>query len=169
MGAPAVNHLHSGDLGNKSNPDLRRLGSSWVLLCFGLALHVTDEALTGFLNIYNPTAREIARRLGFGPPTFEFRDWLAGLILGVVVVLALSPFAFQNSRGWRPLAWFFAGLMFLNALGHTAGTIAGRSFADITWPRPMPGFYSSPFILAASIWLIVNLRRTRVRCGISTG
>jgi hypothetical protein len=141
----------------------RRLGVAWVLLCFGLALHVADEALTGFLNVYNPTAREIARRAGFGPPTFEFRDWLTGLIIGVCVLLAFSPFAFRNSRGWRPLGWFFAGLMLVNGLAHTAGTIRGHSFPDITWPRPMPGFYSSPFIIAASIWLMVNLRRTRMR------
>lgn len=140
---------------------LRRLGIAWILLCLGLALHVADEALTGFLSVYNPTAREIARRVGFGPPTFSFGVWLAGLIFAVCVLLALSPFAFLNRRAWRPLAWFFAGLMLLNGLGHTAGTLLGRTFADITFPRPMPGFYSSPFIFAASLWLLWNLGRTR--------
>ena len=140
---------------------LRRLGIAWVLLCLGLALHVTDEAMTGFLNVYNPTAREIARRTGFSPPTFTFASWLAGLILAVIVLLALSPFAFRNARAWRPLAYFFAAIMLLNGLGHTMGTILGHSFPDITFPRPMPGFYSSPFILAASLWLFWNLRQTR--------
>ncbi len=118
----------------------RRLGIAWVLLCVGLALHVADEALTGFLSVYNPTAREIGRRIGFGPPTFDFGAWLGGLIFAVCALLALSPFAFRNSRAWRPLGWFFAGLMLLNGVGHIAGTIAGRSFPDITFPRPMPGF-----------------------------
>jgi hypothetical protein len=140
---------------------LRRLGAAWILLCVGLALHVTDEALTGFLDVYNPTAREIARRTGFGPPTFTFDSWLAGLVFGVCVLLALSPFAFQNSRAWRQLAYFFALIMLMNGVGHTLGTILGHSFPDITFPRPMPGFYSSPFILAGSLWLFWNLRQTR--------
>ena len=160
MGAPAAGHLDTA-LSDRTDLELRRLGWAWVLLCLGLALHVTDEALTGFLDIYNPTVREIKARLGFGPPPFDFRVWLTALIAAVVVLLLLSPFAFRNSRGWRPLAWGFAVLMILNGLNHTAGTILGHSFADITWPRPMPGFYSSPFIIAASIWLIWNLRRTR--------
>lgn len=160
MGAPAAGHLHTSEAG-RPGPELRRLGSAWVLLCLGLALHVTDEALTGFLDIYNPTAREIARRVGFGPPTFTFAEWLGGLIVGIVVLLSLSPFAFQNRRGWRPLAWFFATLMLLNAVSHTVGTFRGHSFSDITWARPMPGFYSSPFMFAASLWLIWNLRRTQ--------
>jgi hypothetical protein len=140
---------------------LRRLGIAWVLLCLGLALHVADEALTGFLNVYNPTAREIARRTGFGPPTFTFGVWLGGLIFAVCVLLMLSPAAFRNARAWRPLAYVFATIMLLNAISHTVGSILGHSFADITFPRPMPGFYSSPVMLAASLWLFWNLRQTR--------
>ncbi len=142
---------------------LRRLGMAWILLCVGLAVHVTDEALTGFLSVYNPTAREISRRVGFGPPTFSFGMWLGGLIFATCALLALSPFAFQNRRAWRPLAWFFGVLMLLNGVSHTAGTILGRTFADISFPRPMPGFYSSPFIFAAAVWLLWNLRSTRGR------
>jgi hypothetical protein len=136
----------------------RRLGISWVVLCFGLALHVTDEALTGFLSVYNPTAREIARRYGFGPPTFGFGEWLGGLIFAVCVLSALSPFAFRNSRAWRPIGYIFAVIMLANGISHTVGTILGHSFSDIRFPRPMPGFYSSPFIFAAGLWLFWNLR-----------
>lgn len=143
--------------------DLRRLGIAWVVLCLGLALHVADEALTGFLAVYNPTAREIARRVGFGPPTFTFGVWLGGLIFAVCALLVLSPLAFQNRRAWRPPAYFFAAIMLLNGLSHTAGTLLGRTFADITFARPMPGFYSSPFIFAASLWLFWNLHHTRRR------
>jgi hypothetical protein len=160
MATATTNPVTSGDSARSPN-SLRRLGIAWVLLCLGLALHVTDEALTGFLDVYNPTAREIARRTGFSPPTFTFESWLAGLIFGVFVLLALSPFAFQNSRAWRPLAYVFAAIMLLNGIGHTVGTILGHSFPDITFPRPMPGFYSSPLILAAALWLFWNLRQTR--------
>jgi hypothetical protein len=39
----------------------------------------------------------------------------------------------------------------------------------VTFPRPAPGFYSSPFLFAASVWLMVRLRRTaRVDFQLST-
>ena len=48
-----------------------------------------------------------------------------------------------------------------NALGHILGTIAGRTFAEVRFPRPMPGFYSYPLLLLASLWLFLSLWRTR--------
>lgn len=159
----ATSALKTAEPNQPGEAATRRLGIAWVLLCFGLALHVTDEALTGFLSVYNPTAREIARRYGFAPPTFGFGEWLGGLVFAVVVLLALSPFAFQNRRGWRPLAWIFGVIMLANGISHTVGTILGRTFADITFPRPMPGFYSAPIIFAAAAWLLWNLRNTRRR------
>jgi hypothetical protein len=38
-------------------------------------------------------------------PTFEYREWLVGLIAANVLLLALTPFAYRNSRALRPLAW----------------------------------------------------------------
>ena len=140
----------------------RKLGIAWVLLCLSLAVHVTDEALTGFLSIYNPTVVALRNKLGFWPmPTFEFREWLTGLIFGFLILLALSPLLFRGSRWMRPLFYVFAIVMVLNGLGHTAGTIMGHTLPWIRFPRPMPGFYSSPLILAASIYALVQLRRTR--------
>jgi hypothetical protein len=139
-----------------------RLGWAWLALCGALALHVTDEALTGFLSVYNPTVLALRSRLGWWPmPTFQFREWLAGLIALVCVLFLFSPLFF--STGWpiRPLAWIFAALMALNGVGHTLGTIAGRSVASVHFSRPMPGFYSSPFLIAASLWTLLELRRTR--------
>jgi hypothetical protein len=140
----------------------RKLGIAWVLLCLSLAVHVTDEALTGFLSVYNPTVVGLRNKLGFWPmPTFEFRDWLTGLVLGFLILLALSPLVFRGSRWMRPLFYFFAIIMVLNGLGHTAGTILGHTLSSIRFSRPMPGFYSSPLILAASIYALVQLRRAR--------
>jgi len=140
----------------------RMLGIAWVLLCLALAAHVTDEAITGFLSVYNPTVLALRQRLGYWPmPTFEFREWLAGLIAAVVILLALSPFAFRGSRWIRPLFYVFAVILIANALGHTAGTIFGRTVSSLRFPRPMPGFYSSPLLLAAGIYALVQLRRTR--------
>lgn len=140
----------------------RGLFRAWLALCLGLALHVTDEALTGFLGVYNPTVLALKQRVSWLPlPTFTFVVWLGGLIAGVVLLLLLSPFALRGPRWLRPLAWLLAFIMIGNGLGHTVGTILGRSLAGIRFARPMPGFYSSPFLVAAAIYLIVELRRTR--------
>jgi hypothetical protein len=32
-------------------------GNAWLVLCAALAIHVADEALTGFLSAYNPAGR----------------------------------------------------------------------------------------------------------------
>lgn len=144
-------------------PGPRGFGAPWLALVAALAAHVADEALTGFLGVYNPTALEIRQRLGWSwwPPVFAFNDWLLGLMLAVAVLLALAPLALRNARWLRPLAYALAALMIANGLGHTLGTIRGASFASIRFPRPMPGFYSSPLLIAASVWLMVRLRRTR--------
>ena len=138
---------------------------AWVLLCAALALHVTDEALTGFLSVYNPTVQALRAAWGFWPmPTFEFREWLTGLSLGILVLAALSPFAFRNARWIRPIFYFCVVVTgVLNALGHTIATIFGQTVGTVRFPRPAPGFYSSPLLLAVSIYALVQLRRTRHR------
>lgn len=138
-----------------------RLGVAWIALCLALAIHVLDEALTGFLSVYNPTVLALRERLGFLPmPTFGFREWLAGLTVAVITLLALSPAAFRGAGWIRPVFHALAILMVVNALGHIAGTVAGRTVASVRFARPMPGFYSSPLLLAASIHALVVLRRT---------
>jgi hypothetical protein len=131
----------------------------WV----ALAIHVIDEALTGFLAVYNPTVLALRSKFGFWPmPTFEFREWLLGLGLGILLLALLSPFAFGNARWIRPLLYsvsIVAGVF--NALGHTIGTILGHTVSTVRFPRPAPGFYSSPLLLIVSIYALVELRRTR--------
>lgn len=128
------------------------------------ALHTIDEATTGFLSIYNPTVTAMRMRLGWFPmPTFQFREWLIGLLVAVAVCFALTPLAARNPRWLRPLAWFFALIMLLNSLGHTLVTILGHTLAMVSVPRPAPGFYSSPFLFIGSLWLITRLWRTQSR------
>lgn len=149
--------------GSASAPSIApsRLGAAWVAHGLALALHVTDEALTGFLGVYNPTILAIRPSGWWFPPVFGFRVWLSGLILLVVVLLALSPFFFRNVRWVRPIGYFLAVVNITNALGHITGTIFGRTVASVHFPRPMPGFYSSPFLLVAAIYLLVQLAAPR--------
>jgi hypothetical protein len=141
---------------------VHRLGIAWVSFCFALALHVTDEALTGFLSIYNPTMIALRERFGFWPmPTFAFREWLIGLITLIVLLFALSPWMFRNARWVRPIAFFFvvvAGI--LNACGHTIATILGHTVSSVTFPRPAPGFYSSPLLFATACFVLLQLKAT---------
>jgi hypothetical protein len=146
----------------KPESSTSRLGIAWVLLCLALAAHVLDEALTGFLSVYNPTVLALRDRLGYWPmPTFEFRGWLTGLIAGVVILLALSPFVFRGAPWMRPVFYILAGLMLMNGLGHTLGTVAGRTVSSVHFTRPMPGFYSSPLLLGCSVYALLQLSRTR--------
>lgn len=138
------------------------LGLPWLLLCLAFCAHVADEALTGFLNVYNPTVSAIRGRLSWFPmPTFAYRQWLIGLIIANLILLALTPLAYRNTRALRPLAYFFAGVMLLNGMGHTLFTVLGRTVASVQFPRPAPGFYSSPLLLITSIYLFLRLRASR--------
>ena len=127
-------------------------GWAWVGLCLALAVHVFDEAMTDFLSVYNPTAQAIRERLPFLPvPIFTFETWLTGLIVAITILLVLSPFAFRRAKWMRRLSYPFAILMLLNGLGHIAGSYYLR--------RLMPGVYSAPLLLAASIYLLWSARR----------
>jgi hypothetical protein len=135
---------------------------AWVLLCLAFCAHVADEALTGFLDVYNHTVTVMRARFSWFPmPTFEYREWLIGLILANLVLLALTQLAYRNARGLRPLAYFFAGIMLLNGMGHTIFTVLGRTVSSVHFSRPAPGFYSSPFLLITSIYLFMRLRASR--------
>ncbi|MGA8274611.1 MAG: hypothetical protein WB919_23850 [Candidatus Sulfotelmatobacter sp.] len=136
-------------------------GTAWFALCVALALHILDEASSGVLGVYNPTVIALRESWGWFPmPPFDFRDWLLGLIAACGLLICLTPVAARGMQGLRPVAWCFAVIMFFNGLGHTLVSILGHTVASVSFPRPAPGFYTSPVLLAASVWLMVRLRRT---------
>ncbi len=129
---------------------------AWLALSLALLLHVIDEAAFGFLSVYNPTVRALRLPL----PTFGFTEWLAGLLAAVALMLILTRWV--GARWMRPIQYAVAVIMILNAAGHTAGTIAGRTFAaSVHIEGAMPGFYSSPFLLGAAVWVLVSLGEPR--------
>lgn len=130
----------------------KQFGVAWILLAAALALHVFDETLTDFLSVWNPLARSVREQVPYLPlPVFTFEVWLTGLILGVALLLALSPFAFRASRWMVPFAYFLGIMMVGNGLLHIAGSFY--------FGRLMPGVYSSPFLVAAAVNLLVRARR----------
>ena len=153
MSAPPVRHA-------ASRPS--RLLLSWLLFCTAIAIHVADEAVSGFLAVYNPTVMALRNRLPWLPvPAFTFRVWITGLALGIALLFALSPFVARGVRWIRPLAVVLSIVMIANGLQHIVGTILGRTVGSVEFPRPMPGFYSSPVLIGASIYLLVQLARNR--------
>ena len=138
-----------------------RLGAAWLILCFAIAMHVLDEALSGFLSVYNPTVLALRLRLPWLPlPVFTFRSWLLGLSMGVVILLLFSKFVVRGVRWSMVLAYVLALLMIVNAAMHMVGTGLGHTVASVRFARPMPGFYSSPLLLGSSIYLLVQLRHS---------
>jgi hypothetical protein len=140
-----------------------RLGLAWLLFCAALAIHVTDEALTGFLAVYNPTVLALRERFGFWPmPSFQFREWIVGLTLLVALLLLMSPLVFRNARSVRPILYACAAVIGIaNATGHTIATLLGQTVSTVRFPRPAPGFYSSPLLLLSACVLLVQLRRSK--------
>lgn len=132
----------------------RRHGFAWLALTAALALHVTDEALHGFLSVYNPTVMRIREHLPWLPlPTFTFPVWITGLALGILLLLLTSQFVFRGHRWTKPVSYILGVLMTLNGAQHIAVTI-------YQW-QPMPGVYSSPFLIAASLWLLKAAARAQ--------
>jgi len=133
-------------------PSRKQFGIAWIALAGAIAVHVIDEALADFLSVWNPLAIAVRERIPFLPlPTFTFAAWLTGLILGVALLLALSPFAFRGKRWMAPLAYFLGIMMVGNGLLHLGGSLY--------FGRPMPGVYSSPLLMASAIYLLVRVRQ----------
>jgi hypothetical protein len=126
-----------------------------VGLALALALHVTDEALTGFLPVYNSVVERLRAKYWWLPlPTFTFPVWLGGLILGVLLLLALTPIVARGARWIRVVSLILGVIMTGNALGHIG--------ASVYWGRLAPGVYSSPILLIAALALLITASRARV-------
>jgi hypothetical protein len=120
---------------------------AWFLLVAALAVHVADEALTGFLDFYNPLVLSIRSQIAWFPmPTFMFGTWLAGLAAVVVGLALLGPVVRRGSVFVSVAAWVFAIIMLLNGIGHLAGSMYFQKW--------LPGATSAPLLIAASALLM---------------
>ncbi len=139
-----------------------KLHTSWLLLCAAVVLHVIDEATHNFLAVYNPSVMALREHVHWLPlPVFTFKQWMTGLIIAIAGGISLSPFFLRGTRWIRAIAYVVSVLMIANGLNHIAETILGRTVASVHFPRPMPGFYSSPALIAASIYVLLQLRNTK--------
>jgi hypothetical protein len=130
----------------------RRRYIAWLLLCAALAVHIADEAFTGFLDLYNPTVQAIRERTPWLVlPTFSFPVWISLLALAVVGLLILSRWVARGLNWTVYASYAFSAVMFANAIAHL-----GFSIYKAHW---MPGSYTSPLLLAASVNLLIQTKR----------
>lgn len=122
---------------------------AWVLMVCAGAIHVADEAAHGFLSFYNPLVRDLRDSLGFWPmPTFSFEAWLAGLIVAILISFAVTPIVARGRRLIRVVVTVLGIIMVLNAMAHLLGSVY---FGYL-----LPGFWSSPLLLATAIFVVVR-------------
>ena len=120
---------------------------AWVLMVFSVALHVIDEALSGFLPFYNDTVLDLREKLGFFPaPTFSFEMWIGGLITAVILAFCITPLVISGGKIMRFLTMVLGILMVINALIHITGSVYSGEI--------LPGMWSSPFLLAAAAYVV---------------
>lgn len=135
-------------------PAYPALGWAWIALTVALAVHVTDEAASGFLAVYNPAVARIRAAFPFLPlPAFTFTLWLAGLAVVVILLALAAPFVFKGASGTRTASFVYGTLMALNGLVHATGSLY--------LGRLLPGTLSAPLLFAAAAWLVYAAGRER--------
>lgn len=128
-----------------------RLARAWLALTTSLALHVVDEATNDFLSFYNPMVLRMRERYDWFPmPTFTFWPWLIGLTLLVVFLYALTASVRRGGRWVKVAGYPFAFIMLLNGIGHI--------WFAVSEGRMIPGVWTAPLLLAASLYMFIALR-----------
>lgn len=129
---------------------LNRNAIVWLLLVSAVGIHVIDEALTGFLPFYNAQVLALRARFGFFPaPIFTFPVWITGLALAVTTGFVLTRVVARGGRIIRAVCGFLSILMIGNACGHMLGSVYFGRF--------LPGFWSSPWLLVTSVWMLARV------------
>jgi len=120
---------------------------AWVLMVTSIALHVLDEALTGFVPFFNERTVVISEWLGFiNIPSVDFVTWLTALIIGIVILFLLTFVVNRGGRAIRIFATALGILMIVNALLHIVGSIFSGYL--------LPGFFSSPLLLVTAGYVV---------------
>jgi len=130
---------------------LEEPAAAWGIMTAAIALHVLDEAVSGFLDFYNPLVTGIRESFPLFPmPTFTFAAWSASVAIGIGVLALLTPLAGQRARWLRVGAFFLSVLMILDAVGRLAGSLYLAAL--------VPGTFSSPLLLLAALNLFTSAR-----------
>ncbi len=132
----------------EADPWQAKFGRAWLTFAVALAVHVLDEATHDFLSVYQPNAIAIRTRFPFLPvPIFTFRSWIISLGFAILVMLLLTPLAYQGKKWITTLAF---------PLGVVVGIANGTAhiLSSIYLKKAMPGVLSAPLIICAGAWLV---------------
>jgi hypothetical protein len=88
-------------------------------------------------------------------PTFTFNEWLGGLTVLVLALSFLAPAVRRGGIAIQLASWGFCVIMFLNGIGHLAGSAY--------FGRWLPGTTSAPLVLAASVLLARATAKRQLR------
>lgn len=129
--------------------DARRAHAfAWLVLSVHIGAHVAEEALTGFLDVWNPVLASLRQRYGLPLPDVTYGEWLTILIIAVVGLIGVTPLVARGLHGLVPASYALAVLMIANGANHL--------LSPLYLGRFLPGQFTSPFLILASIWLIVR-------------
>jgi hypothetical protein len=128
-------------------------GRAWLCVCLLLAAHVIEEAAGGFLGVWNPFLATVGQGTGIPMPQFAFADWLARLVIGVTALIALTPLAYRGVRWLAPASYVLGIVMVVNGINHLLSPV----YLD----RFLPGQFTSPLLIATSLWLMGQARRVQ--------
>ncbi len=134
-------------------------GFAWLLLCLSFAANILDDGVNDFLGSYNPTVLTLYGHFSWFPRIdLAFKPWLTGVIVADALLLFLTPWAYRNSRLLRPVAYAFSLTMLADGCGTILATLLGRTVGSVHFTGMAPGTYSSPLLVAASVFLLRLLR-----------
>lgn len=116
-------------------------------------MHVTDEAATRFLDLYNPAVRA----MGLPSLQFTFPVWITLLALAVAGLLILSYWVRRGTWWTVQASYAFAFLMLANGVAHLSFSVYKHAW--------MSGAYTSPLLLAAAInlWIAAGYSPSSMR------
>jgi hypothetical protein len=134
------------------------IGRPWLALCFCLAVHVAEEAFTGFLPFYSDATRAVSELFPFvTSPSLVLAAsmWMGVAFVGILT--ALAPFAYRGV-GWMRVATIGVALI---ALANVSGHIGGSMLAG----QALPGVYTTPLLAVAGVYALVSAWRWKPGSG----
>jgi hypothetical protein len=136
------------------------LGRVWLVLCLALAVHVFDEAVTGFVPEVNSLLQTVSHGFALpSVPVVSYAWWLGALSVLVCLLLALTRPVSRGARLTRLLPYVLAWVSVANGLGHIVLSL---------WVGCLlPGTLSSPLLLLASVNAFTYLSQASRRAALA--
>ncbi len=128
------------------------IGRPWLALCFCLAVHVAEEAFTGFLPFYGDATRAVSELLPFvTSPSLVLATSMWMSVAFVAILTALAPFAYRGAS-WMRVATIGVSLV---ALANVSGHIGGSMLVG----QALPGVYTTPLLAVVGVYALVSAWR----------